>query len=93
MLAPQAFEPRAVSLAWSPATPAGGIEAAVVDVADGGEEAFSRAGGAAKGAWLLVHSRVIRTWPDLFEEYTRSGPIIALARKAGAAAWENYPLR
>jgi Zn-dependent M28 family amino/carboxypeptidase len=34
---------------------------------------------------LLVHSRVLRTWADLFEEYLRADPIIDRALKAGAA--------
>lgn len=85
VLAPVSFEVRTVSLGWSPPTPDGGIEAAVVDVGDGGEADFETAGKSARGALLLVHSRVLHTWMDLFEEYFRAGPIIARAREAGAA--------
>lgn len=84
ILAPQRFSPGVVSIAWSPATPAGGIEAAIVDVKDGSEAEFSHAGTAAKGALLLVHSRLLRTWADLFDEYLRAGDIIERALKAGA---------
>ena len=86
VLAPVLFAPRVVSLGWSPATPAGGVEAAVVDVDDGSEAAFARAGATAKGALLLVHTQVIHTWLDLFNEYFNAPPIIERARKAGAAA-------
>jgi Zn-dependent M28 family amino/carboxypeptidase len=85
VLAPQSFTPRVVSIAWSPGTPAGGVTAAVVDMGDGTEEEFARAGGATKGALLLVHSGVLRTWKDLFNEYFKAPPIIERARKAGAA--------
>lgn len=85
VLAPQKFSPGVVSIAWSPATPAGGVEAPVIDVGGGSEAEFARAGSAAKGALLLVHSRLLRAWADLFEEYLRAGPILDRALKAGAA--------
>ncbi|MGH9789960.1 MAG: M28 family peptidase [Candidatus Acidiferrales bacterium] len=85
VLAPQRFSPRAVSIAWSPATPASGIEAAVADVGNGSAEEFARTGAVAKGALVLVHSHVLRTWADLFEEYFRAPAIIERAIQAGAA--------
>lgn len=85
ILAPAAFPVRAVSIAWSPATPAGGLEAPVADVDEGSDEAFARAGGAAKGALLLVHTGVMHAWLDLFAEYANAPPIIDRAVKAGAA--------
>ena len=45
-----------VSDAWSPATPAGGIEGEVVDVGTGESDDFVRVGDAADGAILLIHS-------------------------------------
>lgn len=89
ILAAQKFTPGVVSIAWSPATPAGGIEAAIVDVNDGSEAAFARAGAAAKGALVLVHSRLLRTWADLFDEYLRAGDIMdrALRAKAAGILW------
>ncbi|MGH9817127.1 MAG: M28 family peptidase [Candidatus Acidiferrales bacterium] len=83
VLAPVRFAPRAVSIAWSPGTPANGLEAAVVDVGSGSAEEFARAGAAAKGALVLVHSNVLRTWADLFEEYFRAPAIIERAIQAG----------
>ena len=85
VLAPEKISPRAVSIAWSPATPAAGIEAPVIDVGEGTAAELDRAAAHLKGALLLVHSPVLRTWLDLFNEYFKAGPIIERARKAGAA--------
>ena len=75
---------RAVSEGWGPATPAGGIEATVVDLGTGSDGDFSRAGNL-KGAILLLHSDVGATWADLFNEYLRPPTIIARAVREGAA--------
>ena len=75
---------RAVSEGWGPATPHDGIEASVVDIGDGTDADFSRAGNI-KGAILLAHSEIGSTWPDLFNEYMRPPAIIARAVKEGAA--------
>jgi len=85
ILSPMLFQPRAVSIGWSPATPAGGIEAPVLDIHDGTEADFARAGAQARGALLLVHNPVLRTWVDLFNEYAHAPPVIERALKAGAA--------
>jgi len=80
---------RAVSLGWSPPSPEGGIEADVVDVADGSEAGFARAAarpGGLKGAILLVRSGLQRTWEDLFGEYLRAPGIIDRAVQSGAGA-------
>ncbi len=76
---------RAVSEGWGPATPHDGIEASVVDIGDGTDADFSRAGDT-KGAILLAHSEIGSTWPDLFNEYMRPPAIIARTVKEGAAA-------
>ncbi len=86
VLAPMPFPVRLVSVGWSPATPANGIEAGVIDVGDGGEADFTRVGTIAKGAILLVHSEIGRTWADLFGDYLRAPGIIDRAVKTGAAA-------
>lgn len=85
VLSPMPFAPRVVSIAWSPATPAGGIEAAVLDLHNGTEDDFARAGAQARGALLLVHNPVLQTWADLFFEYAHAPPVIERALKAGAA--------
>src|SRR5580765_3528087 len=53
---PVQFPVSIVSVAWAPSTAVGGIAAPLVDVADGSEADFARAGAAVQGAILLVHS-------------------------------------
>jgi carboxypeptidase Q len=86
VLAPAPFPVRVVSGGWSPATPAGGLTAEIVDVQAGDEAGFAKAGGAAKGAIVLVHSTPLVTWDDLDREYELHPGIIERARAAGAAA-------
>jgi hypothetical protein len=76
---------RAVSEAWGPATPPGGIEANVVDIGIGSDADFSQTGNI-RGAILLAHSEIGSTWPDLFNEYMRPPAIITRAVKDGALA-------
>src|SRR3984957_2163900 len=85
-LAPEAFPERLVSIGWSPATPEGGITANVVDVGFGDEAGFAKAGAAANGAIVLVHSKFLITWDDLTSEYDIGPAIINRAMKAGAQA-------
>jgi len=80
------FPLRTVSLGWSPATPAGGIEATVVHIGNGTPEEFAAAGGQIRGAILLVHTNVGSTWADLDAEYSRPPEIIDRALNGGAAA-------
>jgi carboxypeptidase Q len=86
LLGPVKFAVRLKSEGWSPATPAGGIEAAVVDVGYGTDDDLSKAGAYMKGAILLVHSDIGSTWADLFNEYLKPPTIIDHAVKQGAAA-------
>jgi carboxypeptidase Q len=86
VLSPEPFPVRAVSIAWSPALPDGGVDAQVVDVGFGDPADFEKTGSAASGAILLVHSKFLVTWDDLTSEYDIVPPIIARAMKAGAAA-------
>jgi carboxypeptidase Q len=86
VLAPEAFPVRLVSIGWSPATPEGGITANVVDVGFGDEAGFAKAGEAAGGAIVLVHSKFLVTWDELTAEYDLAPPIIERAMKAGAKA-------
>jgi len=79
------FSLRAVSEAWGPATPRGGIEAAVIDIGDGSADEFARAG-SIRGAILLAHTEIGTTWADLFNEYLRPPDIIARALQGGASA-------
>jgi carboxypeptidase Q len=86
ILGPVKFPARLASTGWSPPTPAGGIEASLVDIGYGTAEDFARAGAGIKGAILLVHSDIGTTWADLFTEYLRPPDIISRAVKGGASA-------
>jgi carboxypeptidase Q len=86
LLGPVRFPVRLKATGWSPATPAGGIEADIVDVGYGSEDDFAKASGLVKGAILLVHSDIGSTWADLFNEYLRPPLIIGHALKDGAKA-------
>ena len=78
------FHVRAVSVAWAPALPAV-KHVPVADVGQGTEADFQKAGDLA-GKVLLVHSVVLKTWDDLFAEYSSAPPIIDRAVKAKAKA-------
>jgi carboxypeptidase Q len=82
---PAKFPVRAVSLGWSPATPAAGFEGNVIDVGYGTADDFAKSGGI-KGSILLVHSDISATWADLFNEYFRPPDIIDRAAAGGAVA-------
>ena len=77
---------RAVSEGWGPSTRESGIAALVVDVGNGTEDDFSRAGVKVKDAALLVHSDIGSTWADLFNEYLRPPDTIKRAVQGGASA-------
>jgi len=86
LIGPAQFAVKAVSVAWAPATEAGGIEAPIVDVGNGTVNEFAQAGPAVRDAIVLVNSRVIVSWEDLFDEYNRAPPIINRALQGGARA-------
>jgi carboxypeptidase Q len=86
LLGPVKFPVRLKATGWSPATPAGGMEANVIDIGYGSEDDFAKAGLPIKGAILLVHSDIGSTWADLFNEYLRPPLIIEHAVKEGAKA-------
>ncbi len=78
------FRVRAVSVAWAPAL-APVKHVPIVDVGDGTEADFKKAGDIA-GKVLLVHTAVLKTWDDLFAEYAKAPPVIDLAVKGKAKA-------
>jgi carboxypeptidase Q len=86
ILSPSGFPAHGISVAWSPATPPGGIEADLVDAGAGAPEDFARMGASARGAILLVHTDVLHTFDDLFAEYLRNPGIIERSISAGASA-------
>ena len=78
------FPVHAVSVAWAPAL-APVKHVPIVDVGEGTEAGFAKAGDIA-GKIVLVHSHVLKTWADLFAEYAVAPPIIDLAVKGKAKA-------
>jgi carboxypeptidase Q len=81
VVAPVEFRVRAVSLAWIAPVPA--TSSRVVDVGMGSAAEFAKAGDIT-GAIVLVHSKVLATWDDLFDEYFRAPDIIARSVKGKA---------
>jgi carboxypeptidase Q len=79
-----AFRVRAVSVAWAPAL-ASVKHVPLVDVGEGSEADFQKAGDVG-GKLLLVHTKVLKTWSDLFAEYENALPIVNLAVKNKAKA-------
>ena len=78
------FRVRAVSVAWAPAlAPVKHIP--IVDVGGGTAADFKKAG-EISGKIVLVHTVVLKTWDDLFAEYTNAPPVIDLAMKGKALA-------
>ncbi len=78
------FPIQAVSVAWAPALPAA-KHIPIVDVGDGSAAAFTQAGDVT-GRIVLVHTKVLASWDDLFGEYERAPAIIKLAVKGKAKA-------
>jgi carboxypeptidase Q len=78
------FRVRVVSAAWAPAL-APVKHVPVVDVGDGSEDGFKKAGDIS-GKVVLVHTVVLKTWDDLFAEYAKAPPAIDLAVKGKARA-------
>ncbi len=81
---PTQFRVRCVSVAWAPALTAT-KHVAVVDIGEGHSADFAKAGDIA-GKILLVHSKVLASWEDLFAEYSAPPPIIEAAVKGKAKA-------
>lgn len=86
VLSPVRFEVKAVSVAWAPATPAGGIEAEVLNAGEGTPSDFERLGNATQGMILLIRTKPMTTLDDLFGEYIKSPGIIQRAVQAKASA-------
>ena len=78
------FRVRCVSIAWAPAL-ASVKHVPVVDVGSGTPADFTKAGDIS-GKIVLVHTVVLKTWEDLFAEYSNAPPVIAAAVKGKAKA-------
>jgi hypothetical protein len=78
------FRVRCVSIAWAPAL-APVKHVPMVDVGNGTAADFAKAGDVS-GKIVLVHSVVLKTWADLFAEYSIPPPVIDAALKGKARA-------
>ncbi|HTS02794.1 MAG TPA: hypothetical protein VMN04_09735, partial [Thermoanaerobaculia bacterium] len=85
VVAPESFPVRVVSLGLAPST-GGPLTAPVVDAGDGKRADFDRLGAAARGAIVLVHSKPMNSFEDLFAEYMASPETMHAAAERGAAA-------
>jgi carboxypeptidase Q len=77
------FRVHAVAAPWSPAL-AAVKHLPIVDVGDGTEADFKKADVA--GKVVLVHTKVLKTWDDLFAAYSTASTVIDLATKGKAKA-------
>ena len=78
------FRVRAVSVAWAPAL-APVKHVAIVDVGEGSDADFQKAGDVA-GKIVLVHTVVLKTWADLYAEYMNAPRVVDRAVKGKAKA-------
>jgi hypothetical protein len=78
------FHVRCVSIAWAPAL-ARVKHVPVVDVGNGSAAEFKKAGDITAKI-VLVHSVVLKTWDDLFAEYSIAPPVITAAVNGKAKA-------
>ena len=78
------FPVDAVSVAWAPVLTTA-THVPIVDVGDGSAAEFAKVGDIA-GRLVLVHTKVLATWDDLFGEYERAPAIIELSVKGKARA-------
>lgn len=86
VLEPEPLPIRLVSTGWSPPTPVGGLVAELVDVGSGTAADFARVGHRVAGAIVLVHTKLLQSWGDLFAEYLEGPDIVRRAARAGARA-------
>ncbi len=85
VLSPVPFVVRVAAAPFTASTK-GSIERPVLDVGEGTPAEFAKLGAQARGAILLVRSKEMKTFDDLFAEYMRNSGLIEGASKAGAAA-------
>jgi carboxypeptidase Q len=78
------FPVRAVSMAWAPAL-ALSRHVPIVDVGEGTEADFKKEGDIS-GKLVLVHTKVLESWADLFWEYEQAPAVITQAVRGKAKA-------
>lgn len=84
-LAPERFPVRIAAAPFSPSTN-GALEAPLIDAGEATPEAFAKLGASVKGAIVLVHSKEMKTFDDLFAEYLRNASLLEATRKYQPAA-------
>jgi len=92
-IAPESFTLRAVAAPGTASTQ-GAIETKMVDVGEGLAADWAKAGTATSGAIALVHTKEMKTFEDLFEDYMRAGPLLKAAAQAqvkGVLLQSNRP--
>ena len=83
--APERFAVRSAAAPMSVSTK-GQLEVRLVDGGEGTAESIAKLGATARGAIVLVHSKEMKTFDDLFAEYIRNPTVLDAAKKAGVAA-------
>ncbi len=82
---PENFQVRIAAAPFSPSTK-GALEALLVDAGDATPDVLAKLGTSLQGAIMLVHSKEMKTFDDLFAEYMRNGALIEAMRKYQPAA-------
>ena len=85
VVSPVRFPLRVVSFANAPST-SGKLKAPLVDGGTGVKSAFEKLGRRARGAIVLVRTRPMLSFDDLFAEYLGGPEMLKAAEDAGAAA-------
>lgn len=85
LVAPSPSSLAVAAMPFAHDTPAGGLEADVVDVGRGDDAGFAAAKGKLAGRFVLVHTEPMHTLEDLFKEYLETPPLLERARRAGVA--------
>ncbi|HEV2385698.1 MAG TPA: M20/M25/M40 family metallo-hydrolase [Candidatus Acidoferrales bacterium] len=86
VVAAQPFPVLLASAGWSPPTPPKGIEAGLLDVGRGTPADFAANAQKLQGSILLVHTKILGSYEDLFNEYGQQSAVVPQAVRAGAKA-------
>jgi hypothetical protein len=79
------FSPRVAAMPFSTATPASGLTAPLADGGLGSADDFTRLGGSARGAFVLIDQPPLVDVDGLFKEYIEAEAIERRAASAGVA--------
>ena len=87
------FNPKVVAKYYSQPTPAGGVQAEIIDVGYGTQEDFDIVGDKVAGKFVLVEADLCLDVDGLFKEYADAAMIDARATAAGALGIINMSTR